>query len=499
VPRVHTLPWSTTEEVGEDVLGAPYVAGNCPEEDIGLSLLQVTARVAKAESKHRSFSRGPESSGWFGSFSQDESTYTLDGINAYRSDPEWAVEFGKDPSVENPFPNKDVLDPVFFHESRSGGPSSAWQTHFPAPNPNLPEMDGQADNRWRYTPSGWTQEYNADPNPLYTGADPATWFDNSVNQFDGFGRPMQPPPYSGSRYDDWEQRSVNTTISCSSAGCVGRSSLQLFDSSVEEAKLCKISIDVHATDYADTNREFVEYWKVNGYIATRKCTPGITGCSNASALAPLYPCVNSLPVADLNSSSGTIVIEGKNSDAVDDCTTSKGDLLSAVALGTCLVRKKPVPLHSTTTTSTANSVSFVSNAVLKCAEPGCTAHALLEFSPEIALNGGRCFMSLNVTQTDYDGAKEQIDLIAVEGVPVATSPIAPGRNPCKDRLKQEHKRVASEDWIYSAIRDYDVTDLVLQSDRKGILRVKGKISDAVDECAYDGHFFHSTVGLHCIP
>merc|ERR1719215_2051730 len=129
--------------------------------------------------------------GWFGSFSMGESTYTYDGTFANRNEnPAIDVMDGWNPQQQNPYEDK-VVPHQWFEESRSGGYKEAFQTFYPA------APTGVAGNRvhtgaW-YTGTGgiWQQNYQSPHAVSQTGL-PAGWFDDSVNQIDGFGREKFP-------------------------------------------------------------------------------------------------------------------------------------------------------------------------------------------------------------------------------------------------------------------------------------------------------------------
>lgn len=292
---------------------------------------------------------------------------------------------------------------------------------------------------------------------------------------------------------------MNTTLACQAIGCTARSSLQLYNAATEEAKLCRLSLDIHPTDYDDDwSRENVEFIKVNGFLAGRECNPRARGC-NSTAERPLYPCLNGLNVDKLVDKHGTLVIEGKNSQMVDECP-HQGNLLSGLAMATCMVRDKSDLLASTPTTTLFSPTDMHAKAVLKCDKPGCTAETLVRISPAIALNGGRCTMNVTVHQTDFDdnlGLPEQIDFIQVEGTNVTSGPVQPGANPCNSRYGGTNLTHAQS--LFPVVQSYDITSLVSRSSSLGELKVTGKISDQVDECGFDGNLLFGNVSVTCVP
>jgi hypothetical protein len=443
-------------------------------------------------------------SGWFGDFSDAESTYSKQGLNAGIPDPGWSLKTSGavdpnlgavvDPALRSSiWRNPEVLPGRWFAESASGGPSLALQSHYPV-------LDtGVSGNRvetalWEhddYARDQYIQEYKQmheesedfdqkDAHVL-TADDPA-WFDNSIQQLDGFGRQRMP---TGGTLAGWKEKSVNTTIGCEKPGCLGRATLALFDASNEEARDCNLAIHIHPTDFS-SDREKVSFLKVNGKVAMRDCNPQASfGCQpavkNASMPMPLYSCLQNFPVDKLVDENGALLVEGQITDFVDDCPYD-GKLFSGILMATCLVRD-----WTTTTTTTGPFVSF---AELKCKEAGCTAETFLSVLPK---GKGNCKMNVTVFQTDYDEDSDGIEVvqfIEVEGKNVSTD-VKPAKNPCK--MVQAGQNVTQADRKHLALTDYDLTDLITI----GQVKVKGKISDQVDECAHDGHMFHANLTVRC--
>merc|ERR1719401_1723092 len=102
----------------------------------------------------------------------------------------------------------------------------------------------------------WNQEYR----PFHGTMKSAAWFDNQVNNVDGFGRPKEPYLGAGERFWWAEERAVNTTLTCPDQGCIGNTTLQLFDGNTESALRCRMNFAVHATDFdEDFSLETVEW------------------------------------------------------------------------------------------------------------------------------------------------------------------------------------------------------------------------------------------------
>jgi len=281
----------------------------------------------------------PLDSGWFGgAFAESESTFSEDGVSAHLDiNPERLVMNGQDPETRSPVRLPSVRGQQFFHESPSAGGFDAWQTDYPSADRSVVGSDGRANsNDWRSTPEGWTQDYaptarHEDPGPRAAG-----WFDASVTQYDGFGRQKVPNAGTGARLMGsgmWAERSVNTTLTCAEPGCQAASTLQAFDGATEMGSNCKLTINVHPTDFDDDyGAEAVEFLKANGHVLTHNCNPGARGC-NATASMPFYSCANDVDVDGLMDGTGALIIEGKITDRVDECPID-GNLLSGVAIVT---------------------------------------------------------------------------------------------------------------------------------------------------------------------
>lgn len=293
---------------------------------------------------------GGKPAGWFGGFSEMESTYDPDSWPGHPEDNKARlVEYGKDPRGWPKQFSGIPSDPAaWYAETPSGGPADAWQTFYP-PSPDGLGSADERHNPWIATPEGWKQAYiNSD---LTSGGNSprkqAKWFDSEVLQYDGYGRRNMPDAVSPRRYtavDGWQERAVNTTIGCAAPGCNASTMLQAYDATTEEAANCRLSIMVHPTDFDDDwSNENFEWWKVNGKVVNTRCDPRARGC-NASAAAPLYSCMSNFELTDLvQMSQGTMQIQGKISPAVDECPY-EGQLLNGVVVVACMVRRIPPTL-----------------------------------------------------------------------------------------------------------------------------------------------------------
>jgi len=266
----------------------------------------------------------------------------------------------------------------------------------------------------------------------------------------------------------------------------------LYDVTFEEAQLCSLSIHVYPTDYSvDDSREYIEYFKVNGYVATKVCSPQATGCHNDTVEEDLHPCVESLLIDKLIDETGNIEVQGRNSEYVDECPYN-GNLLSGVATVTCMVR------NITETTRNADEVpaEFFVQDVLKCKDPGCTAATFLTIGSDFVKDGVSCHMNVTVQQTDFDGdlgSNEAIDFITVGNENISFA-LEGGANPCD--MVSLGENVSSANRLVSVVKDQDITTLVQSGG--GLLQVKGKITDMVDDCPYDNNQFYADVAVRCM-
>lgn len=479
-----------------------------------------TAFLARSKTVGSRSSYFPKPAGWFGDFSEAESTFNDNGIGAKINEfPEKKVEYGWDPAeYKAPFGPDWVEHGEWYDESRSDNYHRAWQTNYPPVPHGLPgsvNVDTH-EGKWRDTPEGWIQNWYPPNNLGRDGPEPAPWFNAQVDQYDGFGRFMMPQPGTGQSYLQpffsdgqmilgWYERAVNTTLTCQDPGCIARSNLQVYDPFSELASNCRLTIGVHATDFDDDwSVERYNYWRANEYILTRDCYPGPRkdGC-NASAADPLYNCVLDNPVDKIIDENGTLVLEGKITDMVDECPYNS-DLLSAVAVVTCMVQ--PITTTTTTTTTTKHVFGVEPEGEclhLKCDTAGCTARNEFIFDPTIALNGGKCHMSVNISQTDFDNLDhnyEAIEFLKVGGATgrnLLSAPVKPGQNPCF-ALWMDHPDPAPHD--YALVTNVDVTDLIKKSlPAPGYLDISAKISKQVDECGKeDKWLLHGRACLNCV-
>jgi len=455
---------------------------------------------------------GPREASWFGAFDQAESTYTLEGEEA--DDPTREVEFGWDPGFVYPGKGGEpkALPKPWFHESQSAGPEDAWQSHYPSVSGGVAGNRGYHENPWRDTPEGWVQDYRSsgiDGRSNGPGKKKAVWFDSSVGNIDGFGRRSVPYPGSPRRALNWQgnggpwvERAVNTTLKCKTVGCTASSSLTAFDAVKEEAQNCRLNVGVHATDYDDDwSREFI-LWTLNGFSVNSRCDPKARGCNpNASRL--LYGCLSEYGVDHLLQGNGTIMLEGTNTKMVDECPY-EGNLLSGVATVTCLVRNRPVETPVIKVKATVSEPEKPIPAInvsspLQCSTPGCTATTLIHMDPGLAMLGGKCKMNVTLVQTDFDdalGVPEQVDFLFLEGSGNLSTNVKPGKNPCT--AKMQGKPLKPDEQLYPLVANHDITEVVQNGN--GALRISGKISDMVDECASQGRFLlDAFVAVICEP
>mmetsp|Transcript_129846 Transcript_129846/g.416656 ORF Transcript_129846/g.416656 Transcript_129846/m.416656 type:complete len:562 (+) Transcript_129846:137-1822(+) len=465
----------------------------------------------KARSAARTLAAGgagdPKDAGFFGVFSEGESTFDADAMRGAQRKGEVSENSPDDPYKEG----MGVHPAVWYHESASLGERQALQTHYPA---LAAGASGQATaiGQWRVDGSGrWVEEYPTTPvDGGPKGVDPvvksAGWFEADNQHLDGYGRAPPPMPNSLRRMVDiegWSERSVNTTIACAKPGCNATVSLQAFNPKVEKAQNCKISLFMHPTDFDDQySGERVTFIKANGVSVSDGCFPMVSGC-NASTQGPMFPCLREFPVDTLMAEDGSLEISAAISDVVDECPYN-GNLLSGVPMVTCLIQPittTPLRLASTpppvlpAVPAPLPQPKFVYlRAPFRCPQRGCSAGVEFQLN-QTGLPFERCLLGVHVNQTDFDGddgTVEQIEFVKVNEVTLAGN-MTPGANPC--RSKWQGKPLSAAQIVFSALKSEDVTTQVLAYG--GRLRVQVKITDKVDECAYEGYLLTGYAEVNC--
>lgn len=468
------------------------------------------SRTQPARSKTSHLRRGHRwhDASFFNTFAQSESTY--DDETDFGRPHDYYID-GWAPHIKNPYAGGTV-DAAFFHESPSGGPDVAWQTHSPAVGSALPWSQkgggswkpGHADNSEYSLATSQENWWN----PLAGGSRiSAGWFEAAVDEFDAYGRKRYPAT-SPRRFVTWQERAVNTTLKCVDPGCEASASLQAFNGNAEQARSCKLSVFVKPTDYEQRySTEAVEWISVNGANISLDCKPKLSGC-NATAPLPYYPCVQDVNIDKLITSSGTLQLAAKISQTVDECPY-QGNLLYAVPIVACLVAdQQPAPYYphnnprNTGTnltfgsTSTFNPTTMMLQTVapLKCQAQGCTATAMLSLN-STAMTFSKCSLTVKINTTDFDNKEwkqpaEMLEFIKVEGASVQTQ-FNPKMNPCRDR--DAGKTVKPSMIEKTVVNAADVT----ADASDGTLVVEAKISQMVDECAMDGNLLDGIVNVSC--
>jgi len=288
------------------------------------ALLQADSTQADSDSKLRP----PNPAAWFGGFAEGESTYDQDGKLAGRSvNSQIGILDGWNPQQDNPMYDQAKAS-EWFQESRSGGHKQAWQTFYPATQASMAGNSAHIGAWFEGKGGTWQQEYlsqKAIEGGLGTHETrsrniPASWFDSSVEQLDGYGRAKSPGANGLRNFLDWEERSVNTTLECTAPGCIANVSLLApFKSDTEIFKNCRLSVHFRPTDFDDWySGEFVEWVQVNNKQISSKCRPHADGC-NQTAQRPLLPCVDDISIDLLMPSNGDLKISAKISESVDEC------------------------------------------------------------------------------------------------------------------------------------------------------------------------------------
>lgn len=417
--------------------------------------------------------------GWFGAFSEGESTFNSDAQDTQEDFPERDTSW--EPGFRMDYRTPDGLNPSWFHESPSGGPDAVWQTHYPS-------LDAVANRGetppWRQTIRGkWQQSYKP-PGSQVSKAKAATWFDTSVEQYDAFGRVREPKDRSGRRYAVEHQVRINGSLACAEPGCVASTLVRVHGPGGRAR--CSLSLWLHPTDYDDEHsREELEWVKINGEIVHAHCDPMAKSCGNGSVPATQrYQCMDDVHISHLlRSRSGLIAIEAKNSAMVDECPV-QGALLSGGIELNCWVADPPPTLPPP---PTPKPLGCQDTVPLRCETPGCTASTAVHLDPNKFPNG-TCTLSVSFFQTDFDadhGSEEQVDAIWADSELVMLS-CKPGGNPCKQQNVTE--------WI-ACVGAYDVTKQAVD----GLVVVTAKISNKVDECGHNGFLLDAQVTVQCKP
>jgi len=257
---------------------------------------------------------------WFNAFSEGESTYDSDAdfgragnVNSatIQMQDGWVPDVHAPPGAGG---TEMGTDPFFFHESMSGGPDAAWQTHYPGVSSGLSEHGyGVNEGPWFKRRAGsYGQGYVATDgvrpgfggnanNPLLvhkkSGDLAADWFDNSVLQHDGFGREKFPNMLTPRRLHaaGWKERAVNTSLTCNAPGCVAAATIQMFNPYEERAQSCVFSFWVHPTDFDQTySGEEISWITVNNVTVKTNCQPQVSGCREPVS-KQLHACFLNLP------------------------------------------------------------------------------------------------------------------------------------------------------------------------------------------------------------
>jgi len=412
---------------------------------------------------------------FFDSFAEGESTFDADGegFQAKHLDENFAT-----PSISG---SMLTMEPtLWYEETESAGEDEAWQTFGPNSKSVHPYSPAPA---WAERPDGRVEQdwYPSNTAMLtdtlfpVSGKD-AAWFDIGADQYDGFGRPRLPSDLSDKYYAEWSEMKRMMNLTCADPGCTANGTLQVFENlSVEEYKMCRLSVMLRATDFDDEySRETVEWLTVNEKEVMRNFTPMAKGCGNlkpdvitslmetsqhankngsttasnatssgtpsgASFLvgdSPLYGFLSDIDVQELLGSNGSLNIVGKISKYVDECPID-GNHFSAVAIVTCFHRPILIPPTTTTTTIVAPlapaELAINISRPVQCKEPGCTANILMTL-PDRIKDNRTCKLTVRINNTDFDSPGdvdvETIEWLQLNGNNETLGKIS-GTNPCQ--------------------------------------------------------------------
>lgn len=483
----------------------------CPQRQQGQLLLQTTwpkrlnravlADVGAMADVHRDEEHRVKPAGWFGGFSEHESTYSRDADGVLDDNPERAAMYR--PAIGTPSilsgGTDNGLPDHWFHESPSGGPNAAWQTHYPALSDvtgTWSDMRSRLGGRlpWLKTPGGRWQQVYEPPLPVFAKtksmAKDASWFDTRVDDYDAFGRNREPRHRSARRYLNWKQIGPkNCTLECKKPGCDASCKIDIYKPPVAETR-CTMSFGVHPTDFDDEAcEENVEWVRVNNETVTTHCDPGTRGCMPPAATntSVLFACVREMDVTnEVKIGQGSLTVAAKISRLVDECPLANGALLSGVATVTCWVLDMP---KVTTTTTTTTHLINPNKCPLQCKPCGCVATCSITLEP-IENKGHKCLLGISVRQTDFESPEELVEWITVDNKTVKTQ-CKPGKNPCLERKK------ATDTFIHDAfpcVKGHDVTNLIVANQT---IEVSAKISEVVDECPSNGYYLDGFAEVIC--
>jgi len=220
---------------------------------------------------------------------------------------------------------------------------------------------------------------------------------------------------------------------------------------------------------------------------------------------------------------GQLFVEGKLSSMVDEFPRN-GNLLDGEATVSCLVRKRPEWHPPQADLAKINKTMAKFNETLAkmfedqnfsawfgCTKPGCAAEATLEVG-ESMLNR-MCKLTVKISQTDFDdemGTNEQVEFLKVNGKAIG-EPVKPGKNPCKQaadlgqpppNTSQPQSGLSDGVGVSNISDDDDAYVLadgldVSEEARTGKITIASKISDAVDECGYQGFLLSGIAIVRC--
>lgn len=483
----------------------------CPQRQKGQLLLQTTwpkrphravlADVGAMADVHRDELQRVKPAGWFGGFSEHESTYSRDAEGVLDDNPERAAMYR--PAIESPAILADGTDnglpDHWFHESPSGGPNATWQTHYPALSDVTGTWSDMSNNLggrlpWFRTPGGRWQQVYKPPLPVFAKtqsmAKDASWFDTRVEDYDAFGRNREPRQRPARRYLNWKQVGPKTcTLECKKPGCSASCKIDVYKPPVEETK-CTMSFGVHPTDFDDEAcEENVEWISINNETVSTHCDPQTRGCMPPAATntSVVFPCIREMDVTkEVQNGQGSLTVAAKISKLVDECPLANGALLSGVADVTCWILEKP--RTTPTTTSTTPPIN-PNKCPLQCKPCGCRATCSIDLVP-MSRVGHKCLLEVFVRQTDFESPEELVEWISVNNKTIKTQ-CKPGKNQCLE------KKLATDAFIHDAfpcVKGHDVTALAVAN---LTIEVSAKISEVVDECPSNGYYLDGFAEVIC--
>lgn len=135
---------------------------------------------------------------------------------------------------------------------------------------------------------------------------------------------------------------------------------------------------------------------------------------------------------------------------------------------------------------------FQALAPLSCAERGCEAMTEMQLKVSDMLQLDTCALTVMVNMTDFDNdeSSEQIEYISASGRVLVSNSTLGSRNPCKELTSG--RPMSPEEILMIAVS----SDVSAEA-AGGLLAVKAKVSQYVDECPSNGYMLDASSQVDC--